>query len=95
MCQSGTSPTGTGTARYKFDYDGENFTLSSSRSGTVQNYSTIIDTLAVMGEQSTVEITGAFSAILDGVTSIYLKDDFPVLIRSGSRMLLKAPYLER
>ena len=48
-----------------------------------------------MGEQSTVEITGAFSAILDGVTSIYLKDDFPVLIRSGSRMLLKAPYLER
>lgn len=83
------------TARYKFDYDGENFTLSSSRSGTVQNYSTIIDTLAVIGEQSTVEITGAFSAILDGVTSIYLKDDFPVLIRSGSRMLLKAPYLER
>ena len=83
------------TATYKFDYDGESFTLSSNRGGSIQKYETVIDTIAVEGEESTVEITGAFSRIIGNTATIYLKDEFPVLMVSDNSVLLKAPYLAR
>jgi len=49
------------------------------------------ETLTVEGEEAIVELTGEFAHFLDGITTIYLKDDFPVLITSPNRVLIKAP----
>jgi len=83
------------TGRYKFNYDGNEFQLSSNKGGTIQSYLTTIDTQSVEGEQSTVEVTGVFASILNDDTTVYLRDDFPILIVSNNRVLLKAPYLAR
>ena len=52
------------------------------------------ETLGVFGEEAIVELTGEFAHFLKGITTIYLKDDFPVLVTSPNRILVKAPRFE-
>ena len=82
------------TARYKFDYNNEVFKMSSIKTD-LDKYETTIETTTKDGEPSTVEFTGFFHSFFKTVVSIYLKDDSPVLFVSPTRILLKAPYMDR
>jgi hypothetical protein len=83
-------------ARYKFDVttDNETFTMSSDR-GLADKYQTDIETIDMEGDPSTVEFTGQFAQFLNGPVELYLRDDFPMFWKTPTRMLLKAPYLNR
>ena len=81
-------------ARYKFDYDDEVLTMSSSKSIT-EVYSTEIEYTIAEGDSATVEFNGQFAKFLNGVVRLYLKDDAPILFVTPHRLLLKAPYLNR
>jgi len=81
-------------ARYKFDYDDDVLTISSSKTIT-DAYSTEIEYTMAEGDSATVEFNGQFAKFLNGVVRLYLKDDAPVLFVTPHRLLLKAPYLNR
>lgn len=82
------------TARYKFDYNDNIFTMSSIKTD-LDKYSTTIQPMTRDGEPSTVEFTGFFHGFFKTVVNIYLKDDSPILFVSPTRILLKAPYMDR
>ena len=84
-----------GVAKYKFEYDGDETLIISSKKSEVDTIEVTIELLEGSGEPSTVEFTGPFSKFLKGSATIYMKDECPILIASGNRMLIKAPYLER
>jgi len=81
------------TARYKFDYNNNIFKMSSIKTD-LDKYETDINCL-VDGEPSTVEFTGFFHGFFKRTLDIYLKDDSPILFVSPTRILLKAPYMDR
>jgi len=81
-------------ARYKFDVNEQVFAISSDR-GIADKYHTDIETIAIEGESSTVEFTGQFAQFLNGPVELYLRDDFPLFWKTPTRLLLKAPYLNR
>jgi hypothetical protein len=81
-------------ARYKFDVNQQAFSMSSDR-GIADKYHTYIETIDIEGEPSTVEFTGHFAQFLNGPVELYLRDDFPLFWKTPTRMLLKAPYLNR
>ena len=81
-------------ARYKFNVDSDTFTMSSDR-GLADKYQTNVETIDIEGEPSTVEFTGQFAQFLNGPVHLYLRDDFPLFWKTPTRMLLKAPYLNR
>jgi hypothetical protein len=82
------------TARYKFDYNDNTFTMSSIKTD-LDKYETTIQPMTRDGESSTVEFTGFFHGFFKTVVNIYLKDDSPILFVSPTRILLKAPYMDR
>ena len=82
------------TARYKFDYNDNVFTMSSIKTD-LDKYSTTIQPMTRDGEPSTVEFTGFFHGFFKTVINIYLKDDSPILFVSPDKILLKAPYMDR
>lgn len=82
------------TARYKFDYNNDIFTMSSIKTD-LDKYSTTIQPMTRDGEPSTVEFTGFFHGFFSTIINIYLKDDSPILFVSPTRILLKAPYMDR
>lgn len=82
------------TARYKFDYNDNIFTMSSIKTD-LDKYETTIQPMTRDGEPSTVEFTGFFHGFFKTVVNIYLKDDSPILFVSPTRILLKAPYMDR
>ena len=82
------------TARYKFDYNDNIFTMSSIKTD-LDKYSTTIQPMTRDGEPSTVEFTGFFHGFFSTIINIYLKDDSPILFVSPTRILLKAPYMDR
>lgn len=82
------------TARYKFDYNNDIFTMSSIKTD-LDKYETTIQPMTRDGEPSTVEFTGFFHGFFKTVVNIYLKDDSPILFVSPTRILLKAPYMDR
>ena len=82
------------TARYKFDYNDNVFTMSSIKTD-LDKYSTTIQPMTRDGEPSTVEFTGFFHGFFKTVINIYLKDDSPILFVSPNKILLKAPYMDR
>ena len=81
------------TARYKFDYNNNVFKMSSIKTD-LDKYETNINCLTD-GEPSTVEFTGFFHGFFKRTLDIYLKDDSPILFVSPTRILLKAPYMDR
>lgn len=83
-------------AKYKFDTDGEDFHISSSRSN-IDTVDVEVPTLSIEGDPSTVEITGQFHKFFRGSVPvvIYLKDESPVIWSGEDRILVKAPYLAR
>ena len=81
------------TARYKFDYNNNVFKMSSIKTD-LDKYETDINCL-IDGEPSTVEFTGFFHGFFKRTLDIYLKDDSPILFVSPTRILLKAPYMDR
>ena len=81
-----------GVAKYKFDFDNDILTISSTKT-EVEKYEGGLTPLDFNGEYSTVEFTGNFHKFLDGLVRIYMKDDAPILMVCRNRMLLKAPYL--
>ena len=82
-------------ARYRFDYDGDNLTLSSFKSEIDKIETRVI--AGVEGEPSTVEVTGHFHKFFRGTTGIYLflKDESPLVWKTDDRVLIKAPYITR
>ena len=81
-------------ARYKFDYEDEVLTMSSSKTIT-EAYSTEVEYTIAEGDSATVEFNGQFAKFLNGVVRLYLKDDAPILFVTPHRLLLKAPYINR
>lgn len=81
-----------GVAKYKFDFDNDILTISSTKT-EVEKYEGGLTPLDYTGEYSTVEFTGNFHKFLDGLVRVYMKDDAPILMVCQNRMLLKAPYL--
>jgi len=78
------------TARYVLEASTTDFKMGSPEINT-EKVDVYPDTLTVSGEEAVVELTGEFAHFLKGITTIYLKDDFPVLITSPNRVLIKAP----
>lgn len=78
------------TSRYILESTSTDFRISIPEVNT-EKIAVYPETLTVEGEEAIVELTGEFAHFLDGITTIYLKDDFPVLITSPNRVLIKAP----
>jgi|14BtaG_2_1085337.scaffolds.fasta_scaffold00359_21 hypothetical protein len=84
------------TARYKFDYSINNTLTMSSIKTDLDKFETVVPTITRDGEPSTVEFTGFFHGFFElTAVNIYLKDDAPILFVSPTRILLKAPYMDR
>ncbi len=84
------------TARYKFDYNINNTLTMSSIKTDLDKFETVVPTITRDGEPSTVEFTGFFHGFFElTAVNIYLKDDSPILFVSPTRILLKAPYMDR
>ena len=77
---------------YKFDYN-ENLLTVSSRENVTNKYEEVITPVFPMGEPTTVEFSSPVYAFFekDQMVNVYMKDEFPLLLVSNDRMLLKAP----
>jgi len=77
---------------YKFDYN-ENLLTVSSRENVTNKYEEVITPVFPMGEPATVEFSSPVYAFFekDQIINVYMKDEFPLLLVSNDRMLLKAP----
>ena len=77
---------------YKFDYN-ENLLTVSSRENVTNKYEEVITPVFPMGEPATVEFSSPVYAFFekDQMVNVYMKDEFPLLLVSNDRMLLKAP----
>jgi len=77
---------------YKFDYN-ENLLTVSSRENVTNKYEEVITPVFPMGEPATVEFSSPVYAFFekDQMINVYMKDEFPLLLVSNDRMLLKAP----
>ena len=81
-------------ARYKFNFDDEVLTMSSTKTMN-ETIDTNVEYTIAEGDSATVEFNGQFAKFLNGAVRLYLKDDAPVLFVTTNRLLLKAPYLNR
>jgi len=83
-------------ARYLFDSDGEQFTISSRKSD-IDKVDVVVPTTSNEGESSTVEVTGQFHKFFPKNTEvkIFLKDESPIVWKAENRVLIKAPYIAR
>lgn len=77
---------------YKFDYN-ENILTVSSRDNVTNKYEEVITPVFPIGEPATIEFSSPVYAFFekDQMLNLYMKDEFPLLIVSNDRMLLKAP----
>ena len=77
---------------YKFDYN-NNMLIVSSRENVMNRYEEVITPVFPMGEPATVEFSNALYSFFESeqLLNLYMKDEFPLLIVSNDRMLLKAP----
>tara|TARA_R100000781_G_scaffold9994_1_gene9708 strand:+ start:16361 stop:17125 length:765 start_codon:yes stop_codon:yes gene_type:complete len=80
--------TDTGIYNLEATEDALHITSPSDNNETI---SVSIDTIQIEGEEAGVSIAGPFSNFMNSVVIIYMKDDFPILMRSPNRLLLKAP----
>ena len=80
------------TGVYKFDYN-ENVLTVSSRDNVTNKYEELVTPVFSMGEPATIEFSSPVYAFFekDQLLNVYMKDEFPLLIVSNDRMLLKAP----
>jgi len=79
---------------YKLDYN-DNLSTFSTRTNVQNKYSETIEPMFNLGESGTIEFSGPLYAFFkkDQLLNFYSKDEFPLLIVSDDRMLLKAPYI--
>lgn len=77
---------------YKFDYN-ENVLTVSSRENVTNKYEEVITPVFPTGEPATVEFSSPVYAFFnkDQMINVYMKDEFPLLLVSSDRLLLKAP----
>ena len=83
LCRSGV---------YRLDFDGEACTFGSS-SG-IQNSTCSLELTQAIGEAATLEYTSPLHSFFDKneLINFYVRDDFPILIVSHNKKVLKAPY---
>ena len=77
---------------YKFDYNNNLLTVSS-RENVMNKYEEVITPVFPIGEPATVEFSNAVYSFFDSpqLINIYMRDEFPLLLVSTDRVLLKAP----
>ena len=77
---------------YKFDYNNNILTVSS-RENVMNKYEEVITPVFPMGEPATIEFSSAIYSFFeaDQMLNIYMRDEFPLLVVSNDRILLKAP----
>lgn len=79
---------------YKLDFN-EGVTNLSTRLNVQNKYEEQIEPMFVLGEPATIEFSGPlYSFFKEGqLLNFYVKDDFPLLVVSDDRILIKAPYV--
>lgn len=79
---------------YKLDYNNNLLTVSSRKSIT-QKYEETITPVFQKGEPATIEFSSPIYSFFesDQLLNFYMKDEFPLLVVSNDRLLLKAPYI--
>lgn len=77
------------TGIYNLDASSSGLFITSPE-GT-ETVSVSVDAIQIEGDEAGVSIAGPFSNFMNSVVIIYMKDDFPILMRSPNRLLLKAP----
>ena len=77
---------------YKFDFNNNVLTVSS-RESVMNKFEETITPVFPMGEPATVEFSSAVYSFFesDQMVNIYMRDEFPLLMVSSDRILLKAP----
>ena len=79
---------------YKLDYK-EGVPSFSTRLNVQNKYSESLEPMFAIGEDATIDFSGPLYAFFksDQLLNFYMKDEFPLLIVSDDRMLIKAPYV--
>ena len=77
------------TGIYNLDASDDGLLISSPEGA--EKVSVNVDAIQIEGDEAGVSIAGPFSNFMNSVVIIYMKDDFPILMRSPNRLLLKAP----
>jgi len=79
---------------YKLDFKEEVVNLST-RMNVQNKYQEHLEPMFTLGEGATIEFSGPlYSFFNEGqLMNFYMKDEFPLLIVSDDRMLIKAPYV--
>ena len=77
------------TGIYNLDASSSGLFITSPE-GT-ETVSVSVDAIQIEGDEAGVSIAGPFSNFMNSVVIIYMKDDFPILMRSPNRLLLKEP----
>jgi len=80
----------TNTGLYNLDVSDDGLCITSP-SDNNESVTVTIDTIQVEGDEAGVSIAGPFANFLNSIVIIYMKDDFPILMVSPNRLLLKAP----
>ena len=79
---------------YKLDYK-EGVPSFSTRLNVQNKYSESLEPMFAIGEGATIDFSGPLYAFFksDQLLNFYMKDEFPLLVVSDDRMLIKAPYI--
>ena len=79
---------------YKLDYNNNILTVSTRQDAT-NKYEEVITPVFPIGEPATVEFSSPVYSFFksDQMINVYMKDDYPLLLVSNDRMLMKAPHI--
>ena len=84
-----------GSGIYHLNYEHDKNKLSMSSATTNSNkFETSIDLENSIGESATLDFSSPLHVLFDNeMLNFYVKDDFPMLIISENKLLIKAPHL--
>jgi len=84
-----------GSGLYHLNYEHDKNKLSMSSATTNSNkFETSIDLENSIGESATLDFSSPLHVLFDNeMLNFYVKDDFPMLIVSENKLLIKAPHL--
>jgi hypothetical protein len=82
------------TGIYKLDFKNGALTISSGQNNNAYTETNVIDDAKWTGESATVEWSGPLHKFFkDEEVSFYVKDEFPLMLVSTDRRLIRAPHM--
>lgn len=84
---------GSGVYHLNYEHDKNKLSMSSSTNNT-NKFETSIELEGNIGESATLDFSSPVHALFDNeILNFYVKDDFPMLIMSENKLVIKAPHL--